>query len=272
VTRVAVATVLAGVAGAACSAGPALLLSGRAWGLSPLSRAASLAGRARSRLPIRATALPPGLATRNWLSLKLASAAIALLLALPFAAATWSRLALALTACAAAAGFVLPDVWLARQRRRRDEAVLRALPDMLDLLRVTVEAGLAPARGLGVVAAEFRGPLAMEWGRVAAEVALGVPQEEALAGLRRRLPDEETASFVETLSRSRRHGVPLGTALAGQATRARHRRRQQLRERAARAGPKIQLAVALLMVPSVLLLVAAALMAELQQSGLGFGT
>ena len=270
-TRVAAAAVLAGVAGAACPVGLALLLSGRAWRPAPFPSAVSFARRARRRIPIGASAPPPGLARRNWWSVKLASAAVAVLLSLPFAVATRSRLALVLAAGVAAAGFALPDVWLGRQRRRRDEAVLRALPDMLDLLRVTVEAGLAPARGLGVVAAEFRGPLAVEWGRVAAEVALGVPQEEALAGLRHRLPDEETASFVETLSRSRRHGVPLGTALAGQATRARHRRRQQLRERAARAGPKIQLAVALLMVPSVLLLVAAALIAELQRSGLGFG-
>jgi tight adherence protein C len=271
VTGAVVAVVLAGAAGAACSVGLALLLSGRASRLSALSSGFSLARRARLRLPLAGSARPPGLAARNWLSLKLAGAAVALLLTLPFAAASRSRFTLVLAACAGAAGFVLPDVWLARQRRRRDEAVLRALPDMLDLLRVTVEAGLAPARGLGVVAAEFRGPLAVEWGRVAAEVALGVPQEQALDGLRLRLPDEETASFVEALSRSRRHGVPLGTALAGQATRARHRRRQQLRERAARAGPKIQLAVALLMVPSVLLLVAAALVAELEQSGLGFG-
>jgi tight adherence protein C len=271
VTGVTVPTAIAGLGGAACCLGFAQLLSGREWRLGSLARAAALARRKGLHVRLPAAGPPHGLTVRNWLSLKVGSAASAFALVLPFFAGAPTRIGLVGMMLLPVAGFVMPDVWLARQRRRRREAVLQALPYMLDLLRVTVEAGLAPGRGLGVVAAEFRGPLAAEWGRVAAEVALGVPQEQALAALRERLPDEETASLVETLSRSRRHGVPLGTALAGQAARARHRRRQQLRERAAQAGPKIQLAVALLMVPSVLLLVAAALMAELERSGLGFG-
>ncbi len=270
-TGVTVAIALAALGGAAGCLGLAQLLLGWDRGLRSLSGIAVLARRNGLHVRLPAAGRPHGLAARNWLSLKVGSAATAFLLVLPFVVGAPTRIGLLLMMLLSATGFVAPDIWLARQRRRRSEAVLRALPDMLDLLRVTVDAGLAPARGLGVVAAEFRGPLAVEWGRVAAEAALGVPQQEALAALRERLPDEETASFVEAMARSRRHGVPLGTALAGQAARARHRRRQQLRERAAQAGPKIQLAVALLMVPSVLLLVAAALLAELERSGLGFG-
>lgn len=266
-----VAIVLAGLGGASFCLGFAQLLFGRGRSLRALSRIAALGRRKGLHVRLPAVGLPHGLAVRSWLSLKVGSAAAAFLLVLPFAAGVHTRLALVMTMLIPAGGFVVPDIWLARQSRRRSEAVLRALPDMLDLLRVTIDAGLAPGRALGVVAAEFRGPLAAEWGRVAAEVVLGMPQDEALAALRKRLPDEETASFVEALSRSRRHGVPLGTALAGQAARARHRRRQESRERAAQSGPKIQLAVALLMVPSVLLLVAAALIAELERSGLGFG-
>jgi len=123
-------------------------------------------------------------------------------------------------------------------------------------------------RALGTVAAQFSGALATEWRRAAAEAALGAPQEDALASLADRLPAEEVASLVEALGRSRRHGVPLRHVLAVQAARARHRRRQRVREKAARAGPKIQLVVALLLVPSVLLMVAAVIVAELQRSGL----
>ena len=57
------------------------------------------------------------------------------------------------------AGFVAPDFWLARAVRARREAAVRELPDLLDLLRVSVEAGLAPVRAMGAVAAQFDGPL-----------------------------------------------------------------------------------------------------------------
>ena len=70
-----------------------------------------------------------------------------------------------------------------------------------------------------------------------------------------------------TLTRSRRHGAPLGRLLAAQATRARHAQRQRVREQAARAAPKIQLVVALLLVPAVMLLVAAALVQALVPTG-----
>jgi tight adherence protein C len=139
---------------------------------------------------------------------------------------------------------------------------------MLDLFRVTVEAGMPAARALGVVASEFDGPLAREWRRAAAEIALGESQEDAFAALAKRLPADEIGSFVEALGRSRRRGVPIGRAAAVQAMAARHHRRHRVREEAARAGPKIQLVVALLLVPSVLLLVAAALVVELERSPL----
>jgi tight adherence protein C len=74
-------------------------------------------------------------------------------------------------------------------------------------------------------------------------------------------------ALVGALDRARRHGVPLGDTLAAQARDARFSLARQAREEAARAGPKIQLVVALLLVPSVLLLVAAALLAALIGDG-----
>jgi tight adherence protein C len=67
--------------------------------------------------------------------------------------------------------------------------------------------------------------------------------------------------------RAERHGAPLAATLAAQAAEARAERARRIREQAARAGPKIQLVVALLLVPSVMLLVAAALIAALVTSG-----
>jgi tight adherence protein C len=109
--------------------------------------------------------------------------------------------------------------------------------------------------------------VAGEWRAVGGEVALGVPLADALAGMHRRLPLPEVRALVAALDRARRHGAPLSATLAGQARDARLALRRRVQEDAARAGPKIQLVVALLLVPSVLLLVAASLASALLGSG-----
>jgi tight adherence protein C len=98
-------------------------------------------------------------------------------------------------------------------------------------------------------------------------VALGVPLERALAGLADRAPLPEVRALIAALERARRHGAPLAETLAAQARDARFALARRIREEAARAGPKIQLVVALLLVPSVLLLVAAALASALLDGG-----
>ena len=227
---------------------------------------------AELRAQLVAAGEPAGLGQREWIALKGGSAVLAAGTGLVFGSGMPLRLAVLLPVTCAAAGFMAPDLWLARLVQRRLEAAARDLPDMLDLLRVTVGAGMAPGRALGAVAAEFTGTLAYEWRRVAIGIALGLPHDEALEGLRTRLPAEEVRSLVDLLTRARRHGVPLGQALALQAMRAREHRRARVREQAARAGPKVQLVVALLLVPAVLLVVSAVLLAELERSGLFVGT
>lgn len=212
---------------------------------------------------------PLGLGVREWMAVKSACAAAASLIAVAVATRGPGRLGLLLMLAAPLAGFVLPDFWISRVVRARQEDARRRLPDMLDLLRVTVEAGVPPLRALRQVSAHFDGVLATEWKRLAASVAFGESQDDALAGLSARLPAEEVRAFADALGRARRHGLPLGKTLAAQASRARHARRHDIRERAARAGPKIQLVVALLLVPSVLLMVAAVLASELLSPSLG---
>jgi tight adherence protein C len=98
-------------------------------------------------------------------------------------------------------------------------------------------------------------------------VELGVPLGVALDALTERLPQSEVRALCAALDRARRHGAPLGRTLAGQARDTRVALRRHVQEEAAKAGPKIQLVVALLLVPSVLLMVAAALAAALLDSG-----
>jgi tight adherence protein C len=182
-------------------------------------------------------------------------------------AAAPGRLGLLLAVVSPAAGFLAPDLWLARLTRERASRARRELPALLDLLRVTVEAGGSLPEALRLVGERAEGPLAAEWRAAGRQVSLGLPQSQALRGMLERLPLPELSTLVNALERASRHGAPLADTLAAQARDARFSLARRAREDAARAGPKIQLVVALLLVPSVLLLVVAALAATLLDSG-----
>ena len=196
------------------------------------------------------------------LAAKLASAAAGALLALAGAPAAPGRLSLVVAVALPAAGFFAPDALLEREARRRRRRLLGALPDALDLLAVSAGSGHGPAAGLEQVARAGEGPLAEELGVLAAELACGAPLAGALRELRRRVPGGEVATLVAAIERSRRFGSPLADQLRRQASALRRDHRRAIEERAARAAPKIQLVVALVLVPSVLLMIAAALIAN----------
>ena len=216
---------------------------------------------------IEAAGRPAGLGVREVMAAKVAAAALGGVAAVPLAALAPGRLGLLIAPLAPAIAFLGPDLWLARLAAERARRVRRDLPALLDILRVTIEAGGSLAWALRAVGERAEGPLAREWGAVANEVALGVPLGRALEGLAARLPQPEIRAFVAALDRAARHGAPLAETLEAQARSARFALARRIREDAARAGPKIQLVVALLLVPSVLLLVAAALASALLDGG-----
>jgi tight adherence protein C len=197
---------------------------------------------------------------------KLAGAVAAGGFGLVLGAGAPGRLGPPVAALAPVAGFLAPDLWLARLAAARARSARRELPPLLDLLRVTVESGASLTEALRAVGQEGRGPLAAEWRAAGRRVALGAPLSVALDHAYRRLPIPELRALVAALERSNRHGTPLARTLGAQARDARAALARASREHAARAGPKIQLVVALLLVPSVLLLVAAALLSALLDS------
>jgi len=160
------------------------------------------------------------------------------------------------------AGFFLPNAMLERRARQRQRRLVAALPDALDLLAVSAGSGRGPAAGVEQLARAGEGPLAEELRLTVAELSCGVPLSAALASLRRRVPGGELATLVAAIERSRKFGSPLADQLRRQATALRRDSRRTVEERAARAAPKIQLVVALVLVPSVLLMIAAGLIAN----------
>ncbi|HEX3277843.1 MAG TPA: type II secretion system F family protein [Thermoleophilaceae bacterium] len=269
------AALLAGAAAGLAVSGIGLVAAGGAKGGEPLlPRLLARAGAGMQAAPppdlearIAAAGRPAGLGPRELMAAKLGAAVAGAAAAVPVAAAAPARIAALALLGGPVAGFLAPDLWLARRTHERARRMRRELPALLELLRVTVASGSSLADALGRVGASSNGPLAAEWRTVGRQVGLGVPLDRALEALERSAPLPEVHALAAAFDRARRHGAPIADTLSAQARDARFALARHAREEAARAGPKIQLVVALLLVPSVLLMVAAALLAALLGAG-----
>jgi tight adherence protein C len=193
---------------------------------------------------------------------KLATTAAGGIAAMAAAPAAPGRISLLVAIGMPAAGFVVPDALLEREARRRRRRLLGALPDALDLLAVSATSGRSAAAGFEELARAGEGPLADELRLTVAELSCGQPLSAALASLRARVPGSELASLIASIERSRQFGSPLADQLRRQSSALRRDQRRSIEERASKAAPKIQLVVALILVPSVLLMIAAGLIAN----------
>jgi tight adherence protein C len=250
-------------------------LTGAAEGFARL-RIRRLVGPARGRPPTGATTtLRRGIAgrleraglgarihPRLVLAAKGGGATIGALTAAIATPAAPGRLAVPLWILLVGAGFLAPDALLERAGRRRRARFVAVLPDALDILAVGAAAGRSPSAGLAEIAGGGSGPLAEELGTAVAAIECGSSPRQALAELRRRVPGPEVGALIGALERSRNHGSPLAEQVHLQAAALRRDARRRVEERAARAAPKIQLVVALVLVPSVLLTILAAIIAH----------
>ncbi len=169
-------------------------------------------------------------------------------------------------------GRLLPDRAIARRARERQRSIVDALPDLLDLMVICVEAGMALDPALALTSERLGGPLGDEVGVTLADQALGTPRRAAYEGLAARTGSEDVGRLVASLLQAEELGTPLAIALAGQAEALRATRRQRARDRAARAAPRIQLVVALVMVPGAMLLILGVMLMELAgQVGVAMG-
>jgi tight adherence protein C len=147
-------------------------------------------------------------------------------------------------------GFFFPDLWLRLRTRERQKAVTNALPDVLDLLMVCVEAGMGFDAAVARVAEQpgsKTGPLHEELLRMHLEIRAGRPREEALRALADRLGTEEMRSVIGSFIQTDRLGTPLGKTLRVQAEASRVQRRH-------RAETRAQLVPLLMLGPTILFL------------------
>ncbi|MEY2450311.1 MAG: tight adherence protein [Acidimicrobiaceae bacterium] len=163
-------------------------------------------------------------------------------------------------------GATYPNARLSSAMKSRQEQLLRDLPDTLDLLAISVEAGVGFEGALGIVCEHFDSPLAEEFSRTLKEMELGLPRRDALQNLKKRTEVPELSNFVLALTQADVLGMPIGRVLKTQATEMRSKRRQWAREKAAKLPVKILFPLILFIFPPVFVIVLGPAAAQIGRS------
>jgi len=166
-----------------------------------------------------------------------------------------SLLRLGVMALAACLGFFGPDAWLSGRVTARQKAIRLALPDMLDMLVVSVEAGLGFDASLSKVVTSTEGPLSQEFGILLQEIQAGQPRREALQHLGSRTDLPELSAFILALVQADTFGVSITNTLRQQAKELRTRRRQRAQELAQAAPAKMVFPLILCILPATLIVI-----------------
>jgi len=150
-----------------------------------------------------------------------------------------------------AVGYYVPE-WILRSRsKERQHRIQLALPDSLDLMSITVEAGLAFDAALARVARNVQGPLGQELFRVVQEMQLGKSRADALRSFADRSTVDDLRSFVLSMVQADLFGIPIAQVLKVQSEEMRLRRRQRAEEQAQKLPVKIVFPVVLCIFPSI---------------------
>lgn len=151
-----------------------------------------------------------------------------------------------------AIGYVFPGIWLDRKMRARKKAILKSMPDALDLLTISVEAGLGFDLALQRVADKWDNELSKEFHRVLSDTRLGTPRRDSMRMMAERCGVEDLTNFVQAIVQAEQLGVSIGKILKVQSEQMRVRRRQRAEELAHQAPIKMLFPMAFLIFPSIL--------------------
>ena len=154
-----------------------------------------------------------------------------------------------------AIGFLGPDYALTLKARSRKEKIRAELPDALDLLAVSVEAGLGFDASLAKLNEHMEGPLAQEFGLTLSEMRIGESRSEALKRMSDRVDAPELSAFTRAIIQADQLGTTLGRILRVQATDARLRRQAAAEERAMKAPIKMLFPTVLFIFPAMFLVI-----------------
>jgi tight adherence protein C len=152
-------------------------------------------------------------------------------------------------------GFVLPDVFVTFKTRGRREVLRAELPDALDLLAVSVEAGLGFDGAISKLTEHMDGPLADEFALALGEMRIGESRQNALTKMMQRVGTPEFSAFVRAIIQADQLGISLGRILKVQAADTRIRRQLTAEERAMKAPIKMLFPTVLFIFPAMFIVI-----------------
>ena len=217
---------------------------------------ASFADKTEKRLALAGK--PGDLRVADFLAVKVVSAilfAIAFFLAFLLLLNTGPVMALLLGGAGVAIGWIAPEFWLGRRIRGRQKAILMSIPDALDLLTISVRAGLGFDAALGKVVEKMAGPLTDEFRRALAEVRVGKARRDALRDIVPRTEVAPLTNFIGAIIQAEQLGVSISKVLQVQSEQLRIERRQRAEEQAAKAPIKILFPLVGCIFPSLFIII-----------------
>lgn len=148
-------------------------------------------------------------------------------------------------------GYMLPMSSVKSRIKKRQNLIVRALPDALDLLVICVEAGLGFDQALGKVYEKWDNDLSLAFGRVLKEIQLGKQRRDALRDMAERMDVPDVNAFTAAIIQADQLGVSMGKILRVQSDQMRVKRRQRAQEKAHQAPIKMMIPMVLLIFPSI---------------------
>ena len=244
----------------------------------PAIRRMSRAGRrqeggmvARIDAKLERAGYPGGLRGADWVGVKLLSligfAVLFFLLALLLTGSP--VVGLLFVAVGAGVGYIAPEFWLGRKMKARALAMVLQLPDALDLLTISVEAGLGFDAALAKVVEKMEGPLVDEFRQALAEVRMGRARRDALRDVATRADAQPVSNFIGAIVQAEQLGVPIAKVLQIQSNQLRIERRQRAEEAAAKAPVKMLFPMVGCIFPTIFIVILGPAVVTIMGGGVG---
>ena len=166
-------------------------------------------------------------------------------------------------------GFMAPEFWLGRKIRSRSMEMVLQLPDALDLLTISVEAGLGFDAALAKVVEKMEGPLVNEFRQSLAEVRMGRTRREALRDVANRADAQPISNFIGAIVQAEQLGVPIAKVLQIQSQQLRIERRQRAEEAAAKAPVKMLFPMVGCIFPTIFIVILGPAVVKVMGGGAG---
>src|SRR6476646_108026 len=219
---------------------------------------ASVSERTENKLALAGN--PGDLRVNDWLGIKAIGAVvggiiffllfvIVGIIKLPF------LIALLMTIVGVLVGYTVPEFWLGRRVKKRPQLILLMIPDALDLLTISVRAGLGFDAALGRVVDKLQGPLTDEFRRALAEVRVGKARRDALRDIVPRTEVAPLTNFIGAIIQAEQLGVSISKVLQVQSEQLRIERRQRAEEQAAKAPIKMLFPLVGCIFPSLFIII-----------------